>query len=343
MLFFSILLAPPAERATIPSVPDPVSRIAVVGAGALGQFYAAQFAHAGHALSLVLRRDLAVVRARGLRVLNTPTVDVQSTREGAELRIPPERLRACASSAEAAGGGAIDWLLVALKATALDTARPLLAPLVTPRTRLVVLCNGLGVEDLLAGWFGAERILGMLCFICVNRDDDGTIRHLAHGHVAVGHHAGDAAQAGALATLCRGAGLVCALPASLLEARWRKLVWNVPFNGLTAVHDCATDRVLADPQLRARARRLMEETIAIAAADLAAHGRSERLEPGWIDEQFRRTGEMGAYLPSTLIDRRAGRPLETGVLIAEPLRRARRLGVPAPELAALAGQLGVVG
>lgn len=306
--------------------------IAIVGAGAIGQFYAAQFILAGHEVRLLARRDARRLAARGLTVHQTATPQIASTQTTPSLVLSADRFRVASEAAALAQPSAPDWVLVALKTTALDEARQLIAPLVGRRTRVVAMCNGLGVEDRLAAWFGAERIFGLLCFVCVNRDDDGTIRHLAHGQVAAGHFLDDTAERFLLAELCASAGIECRTPAALLEARWRKLVWNVPYNGLTLIHDCTTDGIIRDVGRNAEARQLMAEVIATGNADLAAHGRTEYIERAWADEQERRTREMGPYAPSTLLDARAGRDLETEVLFSEPLRRAERLGVDTPAL-----------
>lgn len=314
--------------------------IAVVGAGAIGQFYAAQLVRAGHEVRLLARRDAARLATHGMTVNQTPTPHIASTATTTTFTLAPGSFRVASDPATLAAPTHPDWVLVALKTTALDGARPLIAPLVGPFTRVVAMCNGLGVEDRLADWFGPERVFGLLCFVCVNRDDDGTIRHLAYGAVAAGHFTDVAEEQARLVALCHGAGIECLAPESLLEARWRKLVWNVPYNGLTLVHDCTTDGIIGDEARNAEARRLMAEVIATGNADLAAHGRPGRIEEAWAGEQEARTRTMGPYAPSTLLDARAGRDLESDVLFAEPLRRARRLGVATPALERLVAAIG---
>lgn len=313
-------------------------RIVIVGAGAVGQFYGAQLILAGHDVRFVARRDLTALRQRGLRLLQEPTDHIASSGRR-EVALPAASFRATADPEEAAAGGA-DWCLLATKAAALPDAERLCGPAVRAGARLAVLINGLGVEERLAAWCPPELVHGMLCFICVNRDDDGTIRHLAHGRVGVGHLQDDPAARDALAGLWRSAGVAVLAPPCLLEARWRKLAWNIPFNGLSVdggLPGRGTREILGDPALRARCERLMREAIRAGNADLAAHGRAERIdEDAWTAEQFRLTGEMGDYLTSTLLDLRAGRPLETDCIFHEPLRRARALGVAVPELTRLA-------
>ena len=319
-----------------------MARVVIVGAGAIGQFYGAQLILAGHEVCFVARRDLAALRSRGLVLHQEPSDHVASTCTHRQLVLPPTAFRATADPAEAAAGGA-DWCLLTTKASALPEAQRLCGPAVERGARLAALLNGLGVEDALAQWCPPQRVFGVLCFICVNRDADGTIRHIAHGRVGVGHLLDQPAESAALAGLWRSAGISVVEPPCLLEARWRKLAWNIPFNGLSVAGGLpgrGTQAILGDAALRARCERLMRETIRIGNADLAAHGRAERIdEDAWTAEQFRLTTEMGDYLTSTLLDLRAGLPLETGPIFHEPLRRAVTLGVAAPELAWLVGKM----
>jgi 2-dehydropantoate 2-reductase len=317
-------------RHSSPNLPE--ASVAVVGAGAVGQFYAAQLILAGHEVRILARRDAAVLAHRGLVVEQTPSPDIQSSQRLTRLTLLPERFTVGTEPTELIRPAAPSWVLVALKTTALPHARPLIEPLVGADTRVVVLCNGLGIEDELAEWLAPERVFGLLCFVAVNRDHDAAIRHLAFGHVVAGHFLDDPRERQALTDLWRSAGVRCDESSSLLEARWRKAAWNVPFNGLCVAYDCTTDAIVGDASRRAEADRLCREVIAIGNSDLAARGRTTRIEPGWAAEQLRRTDGMGPYAPSTLLDARAGRELETDTLLCEPLRRARRLGVAAPTL-----------
>jgi 2-dehydropantoate 2-reductase len=117
---------------------------------------------------------------------------------------------------------------------------------------------------------------------------------------------------------------------NLAEARWQKLIWNVPFNGLAiAGGGVTTDRILGTPELAAQVRPLMDE---VAAA--ARHFGYEVAE-NFIQSQIDVTPGMGAYQPSSLVDFLAGREVEVEAIWGEPLRRAEAAGVPMPRLAAL--------
>ena len=128
---------------------------------------------------------------------------------------------------------------------------------------------------------------------------------------------------------------------SLLRARWEKLCWNVPFNGLTvAAGGIDTEAIVTDPALRAEARALMEEVVAAGNAELAAAGSSDRIDgEAVIARMFALTDAMGPYRPSTLIDYLDGRAIEVDAIFAEPAGHARALGVPTPRMDMLAALL----
>ena len=200
------------------------------------------------------------------------------------------------------------------------------------------MCNGIGIEERLAPTVGAQRLFAALAHVCLERRLDGSVEHQAHGKLLLGHARDESAAVQELAELVAGAGISCYQVGSLREARWRKLVWNLPYNGLSVVlgrDGWDTARIMADAETASLVRALMEEVIRVANADLSAHGATARIEPSWCDEMIRRTAVMGPYRTSTLRDWRAGLPCEIGSLFAEPVARAQRLGVDAPRMAML--------
>lgn len=289
------------------------ARIAVVGAGAVGGYYGARLARAGADVHFLMRRDLAAVRTRGLHV-RTPDDDF--------------RITAVQAAATTAAIGPCDLVVVALKATANDALPDLLPPLLHAETAILTLQNGLGSDELLAAAFGAERVIGGLCFICVNRLAPGEIHCTQPGTLSLAEFRRPAGpRVRALAGLFAAAGVRTTVGDDLDELRWRKLVWNVPFNGLAiAAGGVTTDRILADPALEAEARALMHEVIA-AAAQLG-HAIPER----FVEANIAATREMGAYRPSSLIDYLEGRDVEVEAIWGEPLRRARAAGAAVPHL-----------
>lgn len=303
-----------------------MSRVAVIGAGAVGCYYGARLAEAGHEVHFLMRRDYEAVAARGLRIESV---------DGDVFLDHPHIAR---TSAEI---GAVDWVICALKATAVEEARDLVAPCVGEGTRILLIMNGLGLEERFAEWFGRSRVFGGLAFTCINRGEPGTVHHIDYGPVTLAHLEDDPAEIEAALALWRGAKVKTLGAPCLLAARWAKLAWNVPFNGLTVTAGgVTTDRVLEMPGLREAAHAVMREVIAAGNADLAAHGLDARLdEDAIVADLIGRTDVMAAYRPSTMVDFLAGLAMEVDAMFEEPLRRARALGVPTPYLALITAQM----
>lgn len=298
-------------------------KIAVVGCGALGSYYGAILCRAGHRVHFLLRSDYDVVRARG--------VSIESVNGNFEVR--PE----CARAPE--GIGASDLVLVCLKTTANYVFPQLLPPLVGPESSVLTLQNGLGNEAAVAAVVGAEKTLGGICFVCLNRVAPGRIRHIAHGTVVLGEYGRPPEPRTQLIwKTIEDSGVPCKVAANLEQARWEKLVWNIPFNGLGVAGakgkiGLTTNVLLADPNWERVVRELMLETIAVARA------KGLEIPDSAAEFQISRTRQMGVYKASTLIDFERGQPLELESLFLAPLREAHRAGVPCPRLEALCATL----
>lgn len=296
------------SRHTLPNF-----RIAVVGAGAIGLYYGGKLAHFGRDIHFLLRSDYAVVRKRGLR-LRSKTENIQVAKVNAYRTT--EEIGPC------------DLVLVAVKTTSNPDLPPLIAPLLGEKTMILTLQNGLGNEEFLSAHFGAERILGGICFVCLNRTQPGVVERFDSGRLTIGEYRGHPQpRTHDIAWEFKRCGVVSGVVADLALERWRKLVWNIPFNGLAVVAGgIETSKILADDTLRQEALELMDETIAIANA--CGH----HLPTAVALEQMKRTRPMGDFQPSTLLDFLAGRPLEIEPIWGEPLRRAESLGLAVPRL-----------
>ncbi|MGE5595368.1 MAG: 2-dehydropantoate 2-reductase [Hyphomicrobiales bacterium] len=299
-----------------------MATIAVIGSGAVGCYYGALLAKAGHDVRFLMRRDLAAVRERGL----------YATSPGGDIHLP--QVSAFASPEDI---GPAEWVICSLKTTALDEAAGLIAPCAGPDTRIVALMNGLGVEERLAERFGRERLFGAMAFVCINRGEPGVVHHLKYGRVTVGHLGGDPAETAALHELFAGAGIDAVSAPNLRYARWEKLCWNVPFNGLSvAGGGIGTELIVRDEALRRTAERAMREVVDVANADLRELRSDALLDPDEVVPRlFALTDTMGDYATSMALDYVAGRPLEVEAIHGAAARRAAELGVAAPAIDAL--------
>jgi 2-dehydropantoate 2-reductase len=201
----------------------------------------------------------------------------------------------------------------------------------------LTLQNGLGNEDRLAELFGAGRVLGGLAFTCINRLAAGEVDHIAHGLIKMGEFGGGASErVGQIAEIFKASNIECEVLESLKYGRWEKLVWNVPFNGLSAALDLTTDQILATAEGERLVRAIMQDVITAAAAD------GVTLPVELIENNLQRTRNMGAYRTSMHIDRTERRPMEVEAILGEPLRVAERAGAAVPQLRQLYAQVAMV-
>ncbi|NBS13812.1 MAG: 2-dehydropantoate 2-reductase [Verrucomicrobia bacterium] len=299
---------------TIELPPHP--SVAVVGSGALGTYYGAKLARLGLRVSFLARRDLHHLQQHGLKI--------RCTDGNFELKT----VRALARPEEI---GPVDLVVVAIKTTANGSLRTLLPPLLGSNTVVCTLQNGLGNEEFLASIAGRERILSGVCHVCVSRPEPGVALNMSGGNIRFSDlSGGDTPRARSLAALFEKAGIRCSVAPSVGSARWYKLVWNVPFNGLSiTAGGIDTAKILADPKLHRQTLDLMQEVMSASAA------LGFPQDADHPDKEIARTRKMGAYQPSSLLDYLAGKPVELESIWGEAYRQGTAAGVPMPHLQAL--------
>ncbi|MGF1457394.1 MAG: putative 2-dehydropantoate 2-reductase [Leptolyngbyaceae cyanobacterium] len=308
-------------------------RYAVIGAGAIGGYYGACLQKSGQDVYFLLHSDFAVVQQHGLRVDSVAgdfvLSDVQAYRTTTDMPT-------------------VDVVIIGLKTVHNLTLLPqLLRPLLNPGTVILTLQNGLDIEADIAAAAPHQTILGGLCFICSNKIGPGHIHHLDYGSILLGEYSPQQApvpisnQLRAIAQDFTQAGITIEVTDDLYLSRWRKLLWNVPFNSLSVILNATTDAMMADANARQLATDLMHEVVTAAnACGRRATPEGDRtLPPELIDKMLARTATMKPYRTSMKIDFDAGRPLEIEAIVGHPLRAAQRVGVDTPRMDMLYHQL----
>lgn len=302
---------PPGPNQALTNRPTTV----VVGTGALGMYYGGKLAKSGVPVTFLARRDLAHVQKHGIQV-RCPYGD---------FHLHPTRVAGTPEEI-----GPVDLVLVCIKTTGNADLKTLLPPLIGPDTVVCTLQNGLGNEELLASLVGKERVLGGVCHVCVSRPEPGVAHNMACTDIKFSDlSGGDTPRAQSLAKIFSAAGVGCTVAPSIGSARWYKLVWNVPFNGLGIAGGPGgknTQQVLEDPDLHQEAKDLMAEILA-ASAQLGYPQ-----ETGLIGKEIARTRTMGPYKSSSQLDWEAGKPVELESIWGEALRQGTAAGVPMPHL-----------
>lgn len=307
---------------TPPHNPDPL-HILVVGTGAVGGYYGAQLAKAGALVSTTHRSDWAAVAADGIRIEGM---------HGLYHFRPAQVLQQVADY-----GGFPDYILVALKVLEEISVAEIIRPVVGPATTILLLQNGVEIEQPVAKAFPDNPILSGLAFVCLSRTSPGHILHTCYGHLTIGRFPGGPSSAAQpLARLFEAAGTPCTVSENIALDRWKKLVWNAAFNPISVLAQSTTREILDHPPTAQLAQRLMEEVCQVAAA--AGYPLPEET----IQKNLDATHRMKPYKTSMLLDYQSGRPMEVEAILGNAIQTAKRHQIPVPALEMLYAPLSLL-
>ncbi|MDF0555402.1 putative 2-dehydropantoate 2-reductase [Kamptonema sp. UHCC 0994] len=297
---------------------------AILGTGALGGFYGAKLQQSGLDVHFLLRSDYEYVKQHGL-VVESPDGDFILPQVNTYNNV--SQMPNC------------DVVVVALKTTKNHLLSELLTYFVNPNTIFLVLQNGLGIEPKVAEIVGDKRVMGGLCFLCSNKVGAGHIRHLDYGTITMGEYSAQYQPSGItdrlheIASDFESASIPIVMSEDLLLARWKKLVWNIPYNGLSVVLDARTDELMANADTRILVEKLMWEVVAGAKS-------CNRIIPdNFIQKMLDYTDKMKPYRTSMKLDYDEKRELEVEAIFGNPLRIAEQSGVNLPLIDMLYRQL----
>ncbi|WP_028954224.1 putative 2-dehydropantoate 2-reductase [Synechocystis sp. PCC 7509] len=297
---------------------------AILGTGALGGYYGACLQRAGLEVHFLLNSDYGRVKQHGL-IIESP---------GDNFNLP--RVNAYNSAATMPK---CDVVVVALKTTQNHLLPQILPPVVKDDGVVLVLQNGLGIESDVADIVGNSRVIGGLCFLCSNKVGAGHILHLDYKEIKLGEYNPNY-QPGGISERMRligadfeKAGIPIKLAEDLLLARWQKLVWNIPYNGLSVILDATTNELMADTNTLALVRELMDEVVA------GAKTCDRIISESFVAEMLDHTAKMKPYRTSMKIDYDEKRVLEVEAIFGNPLRMVQNAGTQLPRIATLYQQL----
>lgn len=292
---------------------------AVVGTGAIGGYYGTKLARAGHDVHFLLHSDYDYVRQHGLKV---------SSCDG-DFMLPNVQVYSDTHAMPKA-----DVVLVGLKSTNQHLLRSLLPPLLKDDTVVVLIQNGIGLEADVQSWFPELWLAAGLAFICSAKTEPGHIRHQCYGSINLGNYScPDKKRIDAILSDFIESG-IDAHEVEYAEARWKKAVWNMPFNGMTVALHTQTDQLLSCPATRQLIYEQMMEVINAANA-LGIIG----LDESFAQKMMETTDAMVPYSPSMRLDYDFGRPMEIEYIYTRPIAEARRVGAAMPRLEMLEREL----
>lgn len=294
-----------------------MSRIAVVGCGAMGSIYAALLASAGNDVIAVDRNadHVEAINSRGLRVTGASgerTVAIPA------FLSPPERT--------------FDLVICAVKARFAQDAAQAMQPMIGRETAVLTIQNGLGSADLVAAAVGAEHLL-----VGVAQGFGAALVAPGHAHhndmkaIRIGaYQDADNPAAERVAKLWQEAGFDVQAVDNITAMQWEKLICNVAYSAPCTLAGLTVGEVLEHPQLSKVSQAAAVEAFEVAQA-LGVNLRFD--DPVREIQEF--AARMPAAKPSVLLDIEAGRRSEVDVINGAVPVQAQRAGLQAPVNAAL--------
>lgn len=293
----------------------------VIGTGAIGGYYGGKLANGGKEVHFLLHSDYDFVCTHGLQV-NSYAGDFHIDNVSAYKRA--EDMPQC------------DVVLVGLKSVRNELLKQLLPPLLRcdGRTLVVLIQNGIGLEDDMQKEFPDTWFAAGLAFICSAKTEPGVIDHQCYGYINIGNYScKEQSLIDAVVEDFRAVG-VDANEVEYKEARWKKAVWNMPFNGMTVALDTQTDVLLQNPATLQLIKEQMMEVVEAAQACGV-----KNIDAGFADKMIYNTVHMTPYSPSMKLDYDFGRPMEIYYLYTRPIEEARKAGYRMRKLEMLEAEL----
>jgi 2-dehydropantoate 2-reductase len=298
--------------------------ILLVGTGAVGSYYAGRLHQAGARVSVLCRSDYDIVKKKGIAV--------QSVAGDFDFK-PAEVLKTIDEYSRVP-----DFMIIATKVLPEINIPSLIGSKVGRETVIVLLQNGIDIEEPVAKAFPDNVLISAIAFISVSRPEYGLIDHKDYGRLIIGiYPSGASDHASLLASLFKQAGVRCDIDQDIITARWRKLMWNAPFNPLSVLCSGADTREMMESEpLVTIAVEIMKELMILAAC--TGHPVSASV----IDSIISDTRSMAPTRTSMLQDYESRRPLEVEAILGNTVRIARRHEVSIPHLSTLYALLTIV-
>lgn len=285
--------------------PQATTRIAVMGAGAVGCYFGAMLARAGHPVTLIGRpAHVQAVRAHGLR-LQGATFDEQ---------VP------LAATTGPEGVAGADVVLFCVKSTDTEAAGAAMAPHLAPGALVLDLQNGVDNAPRLAAVLPQHAVLASVVYVATEMAGPGHVRHHGRGDLVLE----DGPRSAAVAALLAAAGVPVQLSDNVRGALWAKLILNSAFNALSAITRLPYGALVQGEGVWPTLRAIVDECLAVAQAD------GVQL-PGdvWAGVEGI-VASMPGQFSSTAQDLMRGKPTEIDHINGYVLRRGEALGVPVP-------------
>lgn len=296
-----------------------MKQILFVGAGSVGGFFGAHLAKHYATVSFLLRpKTCDAVKQNGLTIRSangTFTVKPQVASDARELPRP-------------------ELIVLGVKAYDLDEVMDQLEPVLTDKTVILTLQNGIDTEDRIIARLNRDCVVGGVAYIYSKITEPGVIDHYKKGAMAIGELMGqESDRLLAIRDLFASAGIPCHLSKDIRRSKWEKMCWNCVFNPITVLIDDHVAKALDHPEMPGVIRQIVGEVAAVSAAMKVP------LPLDMPERVVKATQEIRDIHTSMYDDWKAGRRTEIDSLNGFIVRQGREFGIPTPVNEALTAMI----
>ncbi len=287
-------------------------RIAVVGIGAEGGFFAALLANAGNDVTLIARgQTLDALRANGLffksKTLGDIKLSVKATDRPSEV-------------------DPVDLIMFCVKTYDLESAARQMSPLINKGTVIIPVQNGVEAADNIGKIIGSEHLLGGLSWVSARVERPGVIIHGGFSRLVFGELAGGMTRrTEEISKVLKGAGIAAEIHPNIRQALWEKMISNSAAAGVFSLIRLPAGPIRGCLDSMQLLQDTMEENVLVAKAC------GITMPEGFVDSTMKMLkGYANWVRPSMLVDLMAGRRLELEATIGTIVRLGREKGVETP-------------
>jgi 2-dehydropantoate 2-reductase len=292
------------------------TRVAVMGAGAVGSYFGGMLARAGARVTLIARPNhVQAIQKSGL-LLDTVTFKEHVTMN---------------ASTDPADVRDAQFVLFCVKTLDTESAARSIAPHLSPGAVVISLQNGVDNIARIRAASGIDALPAVV-YVAAALPEPGHVKHSGRGEWIVGEYVGSALPpAGAknrpdqVAEMCAAAGVPCRVSQNIEAEQWTKMLMNCAGNAVTAIAQTSFAHVARNLDTREVLRTVINECVAVARAAGVALS-----DVDWTEKGLKNAETLGEATSSTAQDIARGKPTEIDSLNGYIVRRGKELGVPTP-------------
>jgi 2-dehydropantoate 2-reductase len=292
------------------------TRVAVMGAGAVGSYFGGILARAGARVTLIARPNhVEAIRKNGL------LLDTVTFKEHVAIN----------ASTDVADARDAQFVLFCVKTLDTENAACAIAPHLSPNAIVISLQNGV---DNVARIRAASEIdaLPAVVYVAAALPEPGHVKHSGRGEWIVGEYAGAAppstgvqSRPERVAEMCTAAGIPCQVSPNIEADQWTKMLMNCAGNAVTAVAQTSFAHIARNLDTREVLRTVINECVAVARK-----AGVKLPDVDWTERGLKNAETLGEATSSTAQDIARGKKTEIDSLNGYIVRRGKELGVPTP-------------